>query len=430
MDTVSSAEVYAHLRESSVTLCRESVGMPTEAQLQAVWFDSALRPVDLALPDGTPLTVLEPGVWNRVDGPDFHDALLSIGGILRRGDVELHLRPSDWDAHGHATDPAYANLILHVVWEATPLAKGLPVKLPQLVLRPFVEQNGPYSFDAIDLSHYPYQTLSDNTRPCFLNLTENPGATDRLLVSAGYFRLQTKSKVFADAVRAGDAFQAFYEALLTTMGYRRNTLPFHQLAHEISFASIKPFPSLQRFAILAGVAGLLSPEGQSPLWNLWWQSGIQPSLTAYAWDFRTLRPQNHPFRRLAGAVGIVHSIAKLLELPLDKLPDALVDASTLLCEPLKLRSGAPIGKTRANAIVTNLFIPYRLALGSLELDQLHALPSEDVSAPMREVWHRLTGESPNSLPREGLRQQGLLQIHADFCHNPRLVCATCPLAKK
>ena len=85
-------------------------GCPGEARLQALW-QSDRRPKDLALPDGTPVEVLDPGRWNHAPGPDFRDALLSFGGALRRGDVELHLRPADWDAHGHAADPAYAGVL-------------------------------------------------------------------------------------------------------------------------------------------------------------------------------------------------------------------------------------------------------------------------------------------------------------------------------
>lgn len=416
---VERAEPYAALLRRAHLLAEPEA--PTELRLQALW-QSPKRPKDLALPDGTPVEVLDPGHWNRTAGPDFRDALLSIGGALRRGDVELHLRPVDWDVHGHAADPAYAGVILHVTWLPGPPAKTLPAAVPTLALAPFAERQG----KTIDFTALPTpQEDNVDPRPCRLRLEGDPGGLDRLLVSAGAYRLLVKSRAFSEALRAGDPFQAFYEALLGAMGYRRNVAPFRRLAQEIPFARLQQLPSLRRFAILAGVSGLLKEERRD-LWDLWWDSGFPPSLRPYEWDFRALRPQNHPFRRLAGAVGVLHRIDRLLDLSLGNLPEALVEASTLLCEPLALK-GALIGANRAHAIVTNLFVPYRLALGTLSASSLDALPGEDISQPMREAWLRLSG-SLRDLPKGGLRQQGLLQIHADFCANPALSCQTCPLA--
>ena len=415
---VERAEPYAALLRRAHLLAEPEA--PTELRLQALW-QSPTRPKDLALLDGTPVEVLDPGHWNRTAGPDFRDALLSVGGAIRRGDVELHLRPADWDAHGHAKDPAYAGVILHVTWAPGPPAKTLPPAVPTLALAPFAEREGPIDFASLPT---PRDDAAD-PRPCRLRLEGEPSALDRLLVSAGAYRLLIKSRAFAEALRDGSPFQAFYEALLAAMGYRRNVAPFRRLAQEIPFARLQQLPSLRRFAILAGVSGLLKEERRD-LWDLWWDSGFPPPLRPYDWDHRALRPQNHPFRRLAGAVGVLHRIDRLLDLSLGNLPEALVEASTLLCEPLALK-GALIGANRAHAIVTNLFVPYRLALGSLTAASLDALPGEDVSQPMREAWHRLTG-TLRDLPKGGLRQQGLLQIHADFCANPALSCQTCPLA--
>ncbi len=393
-----------------------------ELHVQALWQDAQLRPRALGLVDGTPLEVLEPGRWNRGAGPDFHDALIAIGGILRRGDVEVHLRPNDWDAHGHSGDAAYDNLILHVTWFAEPPSKTIPAGIPHVALQPFAEKTAPFDFTQLSLSAECSAHVQEH--PCLLRLRAEPGATERLLTSAGYYRLLTKTRRFLEGLRAEDPFQCFYEGLLTAMGYGRNAEPFRRLAQEVPFERIAAVPSRQRFAILAGVAGLLQPT-QRELWDLWWQSGHQPPLVPFAWDFRGMRPANHPLRRLAGAVGVLNNISELMDAPLKTLPGALCEASNLLRELVGAKTTL-IGAARANAIVANLFVPYRLAQGTLNPDRLNDLPGEDISMPMRDVWQRLTG-ALSRLPKDGLRQQGLLQIYHDFCHNPRLVCATCPL---
>ena len=88
----------------------------TERHVQAIWYDGALRPAALHTTQGAPVEVLDPGDWNQEAGPDFRHASIKVGNRLMKGDVEIHLRPLDWRAHGHAQNPAYADVIAHVTW--------------------------------------------------------------------------------------------------------------------------------------------------------------------------------------------------------------------------------------------------------------------------------------------------------------------------
>lgn len=419
------AEPYARLRATLASRVA-ATSRPTERQLQALWQDASLRPTALALPDGTPIEVLNAGRWNAAPGPDFQDALITLGGIPRRGDIELHLTPADWDAHRHAGDPAYAKLILHVTWHPGPAAKTLPPALPTLILQPFAEPNGtPFDFSRLDLSCAPYPPPAPGAgHPCLTHFAHNPAARERLIAAAGLYRLQAKARAIAESLRAEGPEQGLYGGILRAMGYGQNTEPFCRLAKELPLARIAPFPPLQRFAILAGIAGLLTPQKRQ-LWDLCWQSGLPPPLHPYQWNLRALRPQNHPLLRLAGAVGLLQHLPLLTEAPLDHLPKAIEEASRTLCPALNEKR-TPIGPGRANAILANLAIPLRIALGTLPPDALANLPGETPSMPMRDAWHRLAG-SLRKLPKDALRQQGLLQISHDFCHNPHLTCAQCPI---
>ncbi len=121
---------------------------------------------------GEPVRVIAPGSWNHGPGPDFRGAQILDGdGRARRGDVELHLRPSAWLQHGHAEDEAYAGILLHVVEQAAPsgaagagdtrvpTAVPLPEQaasgegradggLPRLPCREIVAQAGRFAVDA------------------------------------------------------------------------------------------------------------------------------------------------------------------------------------------------------------------------------------------------------------------------------------------
>ena len=87
-----------------------------ELELQRRWAESHWPTPFLQSPQGSPIRVISPGLWNRGPGPDFRGAqILDAEGRSRRGDVELHLQARSWLQHGHDTDPAYGNLLLHVV---------------------------------------------------------------------------------------------------------------------------------------------------------------------------------------------------------------------------------------------------------------------------------------------------------------------------
>jgi hypothetical protein len=76
-----------------------------EATLKLLWQDRRLPDSLLYTIDGRSVTILSPGDANEDGGPDFIDASIRIGGILYRGDVEIHSTASDWLTHTHHTDP-------------------------------------------------------------------------------------------------------------------------------------------------------------------------------------------------------------------------------------------------------------------------------------------------------------------------------------
>jgi len=115
-------------------------GFP-ERLLQKIWLRGEFLGSTARLADGRTLRVLSPGRWNQLGGPDFRLAHLEIGDRRITGDVELHLREADWRTHAHATDPAYDDVVLHVVLfptDATTTAGHDGRRIPLLVLLPLL----------------------------------------------------------------------------------------------------------------------------------------------------------------------------------------------------------------------------------------------------------------------------------------------------
>lgn len=88
-----------------------------EMLLQYIWQFQLFNKSSLGTTDAEPLTILHPGTLNTHQGPDFLNARLKIGSTTWVGSIELHVLSSAWQEHGHAADPNYANVILHVVWQ-------------------------------------------------------------------------------------------------------------------------------------------------------------------------------------------------------------------------------------------------------------------------------------------------------------------------
>ncbi len=86
-----------------------------EREIQKLWLRQSFAAGPWRTLDGRELEVLHPGRWNLLEGPDFYQALFRLDGELKRGDVEIHFEVEDWWRHGHADDPRYSDVQLHVV---------------------------------------------------------------------------------------------------------------------------------------------------------------------------------------------------------------------------------------------------------------------------------------------------------------------------
>ena len=88
-----------------------------ERLLQFIWQFQYYNKLQLKTSQREELVIEKPGNWNHHQGPDFSEAIIRIGATKWVGNIELHLRSSDWHKHRHSADSNYSNIILHVVWE-------------------------------------------------------------------------------------------------------------------------------------------------------------------------------------------------------------------------------------------------------------------------------------------------------------------------
>ena len=357
----------------------------TERHVQAIWYDSALRPKFLRTIRGGDVTVIDPGVWNLEAGPDFRHAVIELGRGRRRveGDVEVHLKPSDWCLHGHAKDSAYRNVVAHVTWYQGDPPHDLPPGCASICIGNFLRVRNDFSPDEIDVSAYPYAKLPATERPCERFFGRNPDFGLEILREAGRRRLHIKARRLKNRfLRSGDPEQVFYEEMFAAFGYAKNSVPFRILAEKLPLHDL---PDSEEMALeaLNSVASL-EVEREHP------------------WCRANVRPSNRPEMRMA-------------------------DAAAMFTGGKPRYAGAGF----LAAAMANVIVPYALAQNVLK-EVPHWLPPECMNSVTRLAAFRLFGRdhNPALYSGNGVLLQGLIQIHRDYCLAAHPDCSACRLVKE
>jgi hypothetical protein len=265
--------------------------------------------------DGNKIVVLNPGEYNHDSGPDFFNARISIAGTEWAGNVEIHTNSSHFDLHGHQNDPAFNNVILHVVAnndKSVFNSTGEELLTVELV------------FDIGLFDKYTH--LVNN--PFLIACQTEIGKVDRFLIkhwlnTLVVERLQQKSelvmKILSDT--GGDWEETLFRMLTRYFGFRVNAAPFEMLASELPFRIIRKH-SDSRFqveALLFGTAGMLdeglfkdalSDEYYSGLVREYKILSAKYSLRnihGWLWKFSRLRPSNFPTVRISQLAGLLSS---------------------------------------------------------------------------------------------------------------------------
>ena len=256
--------------------------------------------------EGETVNIVETGYRNTDSGPDFLEARIQIGDKLWAGHVELHVKTSDWNRHGHQTDKAYKNVILHVVYENDTKVNDIPT----------LELKG--HFDGSLYAQYQKLISSKNWIPCEKSIAQVPVFTrlswlDRMAVE----RLESKSGTVTKILESNqfDWEDALYKLLMRYFGLKVNNEAFEYLSNILPFKTLLKHADnlLQLEAMLFGCAGLLEDNftEEYPL-LLKREFAVMKAkfnlltMPAERWKFMRMRPSNFPTIRLAQMAQLIH----------------------------------------------------------------------------------------------------------------------------
>ncbi len=453
---------YAALRHeflaSTSALAEEETRLPPELELQSLWFGGGFGR-EFSTTNGDPVRIVQFGEWNHAAGPDFLHAAIERNGETLTGPLELDPHPADWEAHGHAQNPAFRDVILHVVFSPgrkTHFSRSCDGReIPCVVISPKLLDQA--------LDHPLHARADSKLGRCAEPLSELPATRlHHLLAEAARFRLARKAGHLQRLEDSHGFEEALWQSLARALGYGPNKLAMTLLGQRVPRRALRDLrTNAQREALLFGTAGFLSPnlhqqarpDSQrylATLWRDWWKlrSGREPHQSRQLpWTFSGLRPSNHPHRRL-GALAAASAqwprLTKPAQRPsgtfMTRLRARLAELDhpfwnhryTLRSKPTP-RPVALCGRTRIDEFLANYYIP---SFWRTDPDRAWAaygkLPGGTTSDSVRRAATRLLGERSDR--RQFLKKlwqhQALLQIYHDFCLEDSSDCEQCPFPEQ
>ena len=444
---------YSELRDSARVHERAlfpAQRIPGELELQARWFagDFGRSFVSVA---GDQIEIVQFGTWNREAGPDFSDAVIRInGGDPLRGTIEFDLADRSWETHGHSTNAAFDDTVLHVFVQQSERS---------FFTRTKSNRNVPQV--SVDLATLPDKFTANVplARPgrCQAPLKDLPQEKlETILTAASQFRLQRKAARLRNIVETHGRDAALFQEIAAALGYKQNKLAFTLLAQRLPLSLLhKATDDIE--AMLFGVAGFLEspdlavyPQASRAyvriLWDRWWPHRDEMQrlvLPAKLWRLGGARPLNHPQRRLGALAILAQQWTAFLKSIARRKPPAAHDFFLGLHHPFwnfhyTLTSEAAthemaiIGDSRIADILANVLLPYFLAEGSEIWPAYEKLPARLTNRRLETGATRLFGSDPRRprFTKTIAQQQGLLQIYEDFCLQDNSDCAQCPFPEQ
>lgn len=283
-----------------------------EKLMQFVWAHRLWDTSPMVTADGRRVRIINPGVLNENAGPDFFNASIQIGDQRWYGNIEIHVRASDWYRHGHQNDHAYDSVILHVVQVAdAEVRRPDGSVIPQITVKCTPEAAA--RCNTLMLS-------SQGSLPCYDTIRSIPSIYHtEWLTALAFERLYNKSQRIIDLLKItdGDWEAAAYITLARALGFGLNAEPFETLAKNL------PLKFLNRHrdsliiteALIFGQAGMIPEptEGEDT-----YITEIRREYEFMArkftlhrppivWKLSRTRPQNFPHRRLALLAMKIHT---------------------------------------------------------------------------------------------------------------------------
>jgi len=407
-----------------------------------LWKFKKFDALQLKTTAGEEITIVQVGQYLQQAGPDFFNAQIIIANQKWAGNVEIHLKSSDWYVHHHEKDSAYENVILHVVWEHdTEIFRSNNTEIPVLELKSYVAPEM--------ITNYHSLTAVKSWIFCEKQLKEIPSFILKNWQERLFFeRLERKSKPILELVNQtnSDWETVLFCLLAKNFGLNTNGEIFLNIAKAIPFSILRKesFEVENLEALLFGNAGLLDAEKEDIYFKdlkfryfyLLHKYQIEKPIIEPVQFFKH-RPDNFPTIRLSQLAALYHQEQNLFSKIVDlnfaseiyklfaKLPSVYWQNHYQFDKesPQKKKT---ISKSFVDLIIINTILPLRFAYaqsqGKENSEELIGLLDE--LAPERNtVLDKFT--SFGIVAKNAFESQSLLQLKNEYCNKSK--CLDCAI---
>jgi len=413
-----------------------------EDYIHYIWLYKKFNFSNLITQQGQSITIVHSGNYLQNSGPDFFNAQIVIGNQKWAGNVEIHIKSSDWYLHQHETDDQYNNVILHVVWEHdAPIFRKDNSEIPVLELKNYVDKE--------ELNKY-HSLLSQKTWIYCENQIQQIDAfvfsnwQERLF----FERLERKSSVIQTLLQVTDNdWEAVLFCLLAkNFGLNTNGESFLKIAQSISFSVIRK-ESLELTyleALLFGQANLLPETAEDNYTKelISWHEYLKikykiKSVSFESVEFFKHRPDNFPTIRLAQLSMLYHLhrnlFSKIIEVQSVSEIYTLFEVSVSSYwkthynfEKQSPKKEKKLSKSFIDLIIINTLIPIQFAYAVQQ--------GKEISEQVIQMVSQLPSEKNAIIDKfksfgvaaqNAFQSQALLQLKNEYCNSKK--CLQCSI---
>lgn len=419
-----------------------------EEFLHYLWKFCLLKKQEFKTTTGDDLDIINVGLHNSHAGPDFESAKIRIGDTLWAGNVEIHIRSSDWHRHQHQLDPAYDNVILHVVSEHDQeIIRNDGTKIPVFEVKDLIPPEIAKNYISLmaDLNWIPCEKHLSGIEPFIIK-----NWLSRILIE----RLEDKSIQVKDLLKEykGSWDDAFYITLARNFGFKTNAVPFEMLARSLPQQLLGRYKNRaqQIEALIFGQAGFLHDNLKEEYPRLIMQEyrflkkkhGLNP-IDKYLWKYMRLRPRNFPTLRLAQFAALIikssHLFSRILyekdsrqimkmfsEIPLN----TYWDTHFRFGQECHQVSTVVLGDKSIDNILINTVAVFSFAFGLFQGNEKHMNKGlsilEKLAPESNSVIRRFI--EIGFIPENAGHTQALLQLKKSYCDQKK--CLSCGIGIK
>ncbi|UKM64631.1 DUF2851 family protein [Flavobacteriaceae bacterium GSB9] len=410
--------------------------------LHYIWKHRKFQISNISTTAGEHIALVSNGQHNFNSGPDFFNAQLKINDQLWAGNVEIHVKSSDWFLHNHEQDPAYDNVILHVVWEHdTEVFRKDNSPISTLQLKDFVDMEVLKNYERL----FSKQDRWINCENDFASVDDF--VLDHWKERLFFERLERKSNQINDFLKTS---KNNWEAVLFVMlaknfGLKVNGEAFLSMAQSIDFSIIRKTQSNIKTleALFFGQSGLLDTEHEGVYYNslvdeyrfLKQKFKLKNSQVAQVQFFR-LRPPNFPTIRLSQLASLYHTHhnlfskvveAKTLEdfYTLFKLSTSVFWKIHYTFEKQSKASEKKMTKAFVDLLIVNTILPLKFCYAKhidKSVDESIIKIAMAIESEKNSIVNAFNGLKPVS--DSAFDSQALIQLKTNYCDkNKCLRCA-------